>query len=314
MPSRRTHADFPARSALQTVSDPTGMSIEATLRSARAFSTAFTTAGGLPIAPASPTPFTPRGLVVHGILDQLDLDIRQVRCPRQRIVRETPGQELTGLRVVHCVLQQGLPDTLGDAAMNLPAHDHRVHDPTHVVTNDVTHDVDRTCLGIHLHLGQVAPVREGMHLDRDFLGGVKPGSATPPLLRREGQNVYPQVGPADVERAVQELDVRFGGLELFRGCGFALLYHRLDGGEDRLPLGIQAPRTSSAATRRDQVTIALAYPDTLYRDAKLLGRELNVGGLMPLPGRLRSTRTSTSPGSVNRISARSVGAPMVDST
>src|SRR5271170_363877 len=54
--------------ARHTVSGVNGMSISVTPRGASASSTALTIAAGAAIAPASPQPFAPRGLCVHGWL------------------------------------------------------------------------------------------------------------------------------------------------------------------------------------------------------------------------------------------------------
>src|SRR4029077_4511958 len=63
------HAAFlpaAARMAVQRRSGVSGMSRCAIPSSARASTTAWTRAGGAPIAPASPAPLTPSGLVRHG--------------------------------------------------------------------------------------------------------------------------------------------------------------------------------------------------------------------------------------------------------
>src|SRR5262249_55990913 len=55
-----------ARIVRQTTSGVAGMSICAMPSSASASTIALISAGGEPIAPASPAPFTPKGLVRHG--------------------------------------------------------------------------------------------------------------------------------------------------------------------------------------------------------------------------------------------------------
>ena len=59
---------FADRIARQTRSGVAGFSISVTPSGARASTTAFTTAGGAAIVPASPMPFTPIGFVVEGVV------------------------------------------------------------------------------------------------------------------------------------------------------------------------------------------------------------------------------------------------------
>ena len=56
-----------ARIAFHTVCGVAGIGTSFTPSSASASVTAFITAAGDPIAPASPQPFTPSGLCVHGV-------------------------------------------------------------------------------------------------------------------------------------------------------------------------------------------------------------------------------------------------------
>src|SRR5918998_3271513 len=60
-------APFARWNALKTRSGVVGISMSVTPSGAKASMTAFTTAGGAAIVPASPMPFTPRGLVVEGV-------------------------------------------------------------------------------------------------------------------------------------------------------------------------------------------------------------------------------------------------------
>ena len=64
--------------------------------------------------------------------------------------------------------------------------------------------------------------------------------------------------------------------------------HRIGGQQDRLALGIQAARAAGAAADRNGVGVALADADLLAVDAKALRRELDIGGLVTLAGRLRA--------------------------
>ena len=58
---------------------------------------AFITAGHEPIAPASPAPFTPSGLVVHGTLCVSKVKGGHVVGARQRVVHQRAGDELAVL-------------------------------------------------------------------------------------------------------------------------------------------------------------------------------------------------------------------------
>ena len=71
----------------QTLLGVAGMSRSLTPRGASASSTALITAGGEPIAPASPQPLTPSGLCVHGVHDGVDLE---AAASRRRAASRSP--------------------------------------------------------------------------------------------------------------------------------------------------------------------------------------------------------------------------------
>ena len=64
------------------------------------------------------------------------------------------------------VLEQCLADTLGNAAMGLAVHDHRVDGAPDIVDRRIADDLDRTGLGIDLDLADLGTVRK----TRDWQG------------------------------------------------------------------------------------------------------------------------------------------------
>ena len=66
----------------QIFSAVAGMSICRTPYSLSASTTALITAGGLPIAPASPQPFEPSGLCVQSVLSVPIVNDRHIVCAR----------------------------------------------------------------------------------------------------------------------------------------------------------------------------------------------------------------------------------------
>src|SRR5690606_32661749 len=58
--------------------------------------------------------------------------------------------------------------------------------------------------------------------------------------------------------------------------------------QDRAAFRIQRPRTAGAAAGRNRIRVALANADAVEVDAKLLGDDLAVGGLVTLARRLRA--------------------------
>ena len=120
---------------------------------------AFITAASAPVVPASPAPLTPSGLVVQGTGCSDRVEGRQHVGARHRVVHEGAGQELAVAGRTPR-LPQRLADALGDAAMHLALHQHRVEDLADIVHRGVARDLDRAGLGIDLDLGDVAAVGE----------------------------------------------------------------------------------------------------------------------------------------------------------
>jgi hypothetical protein len=95
-------------------------------------STALITAGGEPMAPASPQPLVPSGLWVQGVQTWPSLNWGSRRRAAWRSpcsCRSAAGR----FRVVHAVFQQRLANALHQAAVHLAFDDHRVDDGAEVV-------------------------------------------------------------------------------------------------------------------------------------------------------------------------------------
>ena len=109
------------------------MSIYFTLTLASASCTAFINAAGEPIAPASPQPFAPSGLCVHGVTLVATLNDGKIVGSRHRVVHVASGEKLTGAFFVDTALEQRLADALRDASVHLAFDDHRIDDVAEVV-------------------------------------------------------------------------------------------------------------------------------------------------------------------------------------
>ncbi len=87
----------------------------------------------MPIAPASPQPFTPKRIVRAGRLTgMIDLVERHIIGPRHGVIHVGPGQQLTVL-VIGAVLQQRLSNALSQPAMHLATDNHRVDDIAKII-------------------------------------------------------------------------------------------------------------------------------------------------------------------------------------
>jgi hypothetical protein len=80
--------------ASQTRAGVAGMSMSLTPNGRSASSTALMTAGGEPMAPASPQPLAPSGLWLQGVTKCVHLEVGQVVGPRHGVVHEGAGQQL----------------------------------------------------------------------------------------------------------------------------------------------------------------------------------------------------------------------------
>ena len=65
---------------------------------------------------------------------------------------------MPGFGLVVAVLEQCLADTLGNAAMGLAVHDHRVDGALDIVDRRIADDLDRTGLGIDLDFAALRAV------------------------------------------------------------------------------------------------------------------------------------------------------------
>ena len=97
---------------------------------------------------------------------QRDVELRQVVGARQCIVHERAAEHLTGLRIVHRVLQHRLADALRDAALHLSDRQHRIDQRAEIIHRGVAFQRHRAGLGIDLHFGDVAAVGEGDQVEQ----------------------------------------------------------------------------------------------------------------------------------------------------
>ena len=79
----------------------------------------------------------------------VELEVRQSRGLRQRVVHHRAGQQLAVVAVDRA-LPERLADALGDAAVELAVHDQRVDLVADVVDRDVAHEVDLAGLLVDL--------------------------------------------------------------------------------------------------------------------------------------------------------------------
>ena len=94
------------------------------------------TAGGAPVAPASPAPLTPSGLVCAGTSVSSEMQVGKIVGARHGVILEAAGDELA-VGVEHDRFHQRLADALGDAAVDLPLAQQLVHDLADVVDRGV---------------------------------------------------------------------------------------------------------------------------------------------------------------------------------
>ena len=109
--------------------------------------------------PPSPPPRRPRGCVVDGTADR-GLKHRKIGGARHRVVHEGCGQKLS-IGVIDAAFHQGFAETLGNAAMRLALHDHRIYGPADVIDGGVARERDLPGFSIDLDLGDVAAIRKG---------------------------------------------------------------------------------------------------------------------------------------------------------
>ena len=88
----------------------------------------------------------------------VELEVREIRRPRQRVVEHRAREELP-LVAVDRALPERLSDALGDAAVQLAVHDHRVDLLADVVDRDVAHELDAAGLLVDLDDRDVRPER-----------------------------------------------------------------------------------------------------------------------------------------------------------
>ena len=156
--------------------------------------TAFCTAGVAPMVPASPMPFTPRGLsgLRVSVLDTSKDG--KIRGRRHEVVDEGGGVRVAVL-VVLDLLEQSLPGAGRDAAVLLAGDDERVEHEAAVVDGDVTQEPDPAGLGVHLDHRHVGAERKaGLGLLEDHRGAEAVGLGL--ILAPGWYHLRPSVGAA----------------------------------------------------------------------------------------------------------------------
>ncbi len=140
-----------------------------------------------PIVPSSPMPFAPSGLSGRRRAGRVELDAREHRSARHRVVHERRGHQLAAL-VVADLFAHRLAEALDDAAEALAVCEQRVDDVADVVDGDVALERE---LPVSLSIetvqkctpnGNVVPV--GSKRATASRPGSSPGIAHAPGVRR----------------------------------------------------------------------------------------------------------------------------------
>src|SRR6185503_3002383 len=156
--------------------------------------------------------------------DKWEEDVR----PRDGVVRERAGEQLSAFAVVDTVLLQRLPDALCDPAVGLAMQYARIDGPAHVVDGGVADDLDRPKFEVDFDFADVTAIGEAA--DPDGLiafGGQRPGQIAGEIVaahRLACHVEYPDgaIGPLHGEIAAREFDVVLGGFEHVGGNSLAL--------------------------------------------------------------------------------------------
>src|ERR1700723_4143720 len=143
---------------------------------------------------------------------QRHLDRRHVVGARNAVVLIARGNQLTFAAVGHAFIER-LADTLRDAAMHLPRHQHRVDGDTDVVHRGVAHHARDAGLRIDLDFADVRPVRPARAVGLAFAVDGKPRAS---FLFGDVEQADMFVGADDGERAVAILNVLDGSLQHLR--------------------------------------------------------------------------------------------------
>ena len=105
-----------------------------------ASSTALMTAGGEPIAPASPHPFRSNWIVGTWRAGHTNREVREVIRSWHAVVHVRSRNQLSCI-IVNRLLQKGLTNSLGDTPMDLPFHDHWIDQIAKIVNRDKLNDL-----------------------------------------------------------------------------------------------------------------------------------------------------------------------------
>jgi hypothetical protein len=290
--------------ARQTRSAVAGMAMS---RTPRASVSALMKAGGEPMAPASPQPFTPSGLCVQACAGVVHREVGQVVGARHGVVHVRAGQQLA---TTPCRRRRPSsiawprpwamppctwPSTIIGLTM-LPKSSTAVNWPPWVTAGLAGRPRPRrrSCRRV----GEVGGVVEGV-LVQARLELVQRVVVRHVGGERHAAEGHLLVGAGDLELAVLELDVGVGRLQQVGGDLLALgddLVHRLHDG--RAAHGQRAAAVGAHAERH-AAGVAVHDLDVLHRDAQLGRHHLRKGGLVALAVAVRTGEDGDRAGGVH---------------
>ena len=103
----------------------------------------------------------------------VEFEPRKIRGLGNRIVHQSACDELTRL-IVHGLLEEGLTESLSDAAMDLTVNGEWIDNPPAVIHSHVAPELDLSSFGIHFHDGDVSAEREGVVRRLEERSGFQP--------------------------------------------------------------------------------------------------------------------------------------------
>ena len=144
--------------AFHTFSGVAGMSMWRTPKPSSASQIALIVAAGPAMAAASPQPFAPTGFVLHNVSSELEFDIGHCGGTGHCVIHERAGEQLPVFFIVAALFQQGLPDRLCRATVNLAFDDHRIDDPAEIVDRHIPFDRHMAGIDIDFDFDQVTAI------------------------------------------------------------------------------------------------------------------------------------------------------------
>ena len=198
--------------------------------------------------------------------------------PRHGVVHEAAGEQLAR-SVVDRLLGKDVARALRDAALHLAFDDLVIDDVADVVAGDVGDDLGLARLGIDLHLGDMAAVREGTGHFRTLLV-IEVQLAFE--FTRKIFYFHLAIRAFDSVTAGNKFNICLRALKVFRRERHAVFHDLLRGEEHRAAQAMQCAR--AAGRVGDQVVAGLggAQADLLHRDAEHAGDDLRERGFVTL--------------------------------